>query len=195
VNAISIDFVGTDVGMGSTETAGVVAEANWNDASGAASSAPLALVDSTGAATTATVTWSADDVWESTITDEPGNVRMMKGYLDNGNEDTTTVTVSGLPSNAGGYQVYVYGQGTSNGTTNTGIYQVSGSGITTSSVSLTYDSNFSGTYTQGTGSNEVGNYAVFTLPNVSGFTLSAIPSTASNGYKRAPVNGMQIVPR
>jgi len=35
---------------------------------------------------------------------------------------------------------------------------------------------------------------VLTIPNVPGFTLSAIPSTASNGYKRAPVNGIQIVP-
>jgi len=40
----------------------------------------------------------------------------------------------------------------------------------------------------------VGNYVVLAIPNVSGFTLSAIPSTASNGYKRAPVNGIQIVP-
>jgi hypothetical protein len=194
VNPISIDFVGTDVAMGSTEQAGVVPETNWNDATGASNSGGLALVDSTGAATRATVTWSADDVWESTITDEAGNVRMMKGYLDNGEEDATTVTVSGLPSNAGGYQVYVYAQGTSDGTTTTtGIYQISGSGISTSSVSLTYNANFNGTFTQATGSNANGNYIVFTIPNVAGFTLSAIPSTASNGYKRAPVNGMQIV--
>src|ERR1700693_5704903 len=36
-NAISIDFVGEDVAMASTEAAGVVAEPNWNDASGATS--------------------------------------------------------------------------------------------------------------------------------------------------------------
>jgi Chitobiase/beta-hexosaminidase C-terminal domain len=196
VNSISVNFVGTDVSMASTEQAGVVAETNWNNASGASNSTGLALVDSTGAATKTTLTWSADDVWESTITDEPGNVRMMKGYLDNADEDTTTVTVSGLPSNAGGYQVYVYAQGTSNGTTtSTGIYQISGTGITTSSTTLTYNSNFAGTFTQATASSANGNYIVFTIPNVTGFTLSAIPSTASNGYERAPVNGMQIVPQ
>ena len=193
-NPISINFVGTDVTMGTTETAGVVAETYWNNANGANSSSPMALVDNTGTATGATVAWRSDDVWESSITDSPGNVRMMKGYLDNGNEDTTTVTVTGLPSDPNGYTVYVYAQGTSNGTTtDTGIYQISGSGITTTSVNLTYNSNFNGTFTEA--SNSVGNYVVFVIPNASGFTLSAIPSTASNGYKRAPVNGIQIVPR
>jgi hypothetical protein len=181
--------------MGSTEQAGVVAKGNWNNASGAVRSTPLGLVDETGAATTATVTWSADGVWASPIQDAAGNVRMMKGYLDNAAMGTTTVSVSGLPGNAGGYRIYVYAQGTSTGATNTGIYQISGAGITTSSVALTYNTNFNGTFTQATASSANGNYIVFTIPNKAGFQLSAIPSTASNGYKRAPVNGIQIVPQ
>jgi hypothetical protein len=180
--------------MGSTEQAGVVPESNWNDATGAVSNSPFVLVDSTGAVTKATVTWKSDDVWDSPITDQAGNVRMMKGYLDNGQMDTTTVNVSGLPGSSGGYSVYVYAQGTGSGGTNTGIYQISGAGITTSSVALTYNSNFNGTFTQATASSANGNYIVFTIPNVTGFQLSAIPSTASNGYERAPVNGIQIVP-
>ena len=43
-NAISIDFVGSDVAMGATEVAGVVAEPHWNNASGASSSSALSLV-------------------------------------------------------------------------------------------------------------------------------------------------------
>jgi hypothetical protein len=189
-DAISIDFVGGDVPMGSTEVAGVVAASNWNDASGAVSSSPLGLVDENGNALTATVIWNADDIWQQSITDAPGNVRMMEGYLDDGFQDTTTVTVSGLPLDSNGYKVYVYAQGATSGT-NTGIYQISGAGITTTSISLTYSSSFNGTFTQANGS--VGNYVVFTIPNVAGFTLSAIPSTASSGYKRAPVNAIQIV--
>ena len=191
---ISISFVGNGTAMGAAELAGVVVESNWNNASGSVRSSPLALLDSTGAATTATVTWSSDNVWGSSIQDQPGNVRMMKGYLDNGNVDTTTVNVAGLPGNSGGYTVYVYAQGASGTATNTGIYQLSGTGIATSSVALTYNSNFSGTFTQATASNANGNYVVFTIPNVTGFQLSAIPSTASNGIERAPVNGIQIVP-
>ena len=193
-NAISIDFVGSDVPMGSSEYAGVISKSHWNNAAGAANSSGLALVDETGAATSAVATWGADNIWQEPITDQPGNVRMMKGYLDNGNQDTTKVTVTGLPSDPNGYNVYVYAQGASGNSTNTGIYQISGAGITTISTNLTYNSNFNGTFTQATASNPIGNYVIFTVPNVSGFTLSAIPSTASNGYKRAPVNGMQIVP-
>ena len=50
--SISINFVG-DAGasMGATESAGVVAKANWNNATGATRSTPLALQDDTGAAT------------------------------------------------------------------------------------------------------------------------------------------------
>jgi Domain of unknown function (DUF1929)/PKD domain len=191
---ISIDFAGADVSMGSSEVAGVVAKSNWNEASGATSSSPLSLVDETGTATPATVTWNSDDVWEQSITDQPGNVRMMKGYLDNGFQDTTVVTVSGLPADPSGYNVYVYAQGAISSSTDTGIYQISGPSITTTSNSLSYNSNFTGTFVQSTASNPIGNYTVFTIPNVSGFTLSAIPSTSSSGYKRAPINGIQIVP-
>jgi hypothetical protein len=194
---ISINFVGSGTAMAATETAGVVAaESNWNQEQGASSSTTQGLVDDTGSATTASVTWKADNVWELPITDEPGNVRMMKGYLDTGSADTTTVTVSGLPSSANGYTVYVYADGDNKSASRTGVYQVSGSGITTTSISLTDlpNTNFSGTFKPATSSSPDGNYVVFTIPNVSGFTLSAIPSTASDGTQRAPLNGIQIVP-
>jgi len=192
-NAISIDFVGEDVAMASTEAAGVVAEPNWNDASGATSSSPLALVNSTGTATTATVTWSSNDVWETPITDQPGNARMMKGYLDTSASSTTTVSVTGLPTNAAGYQVFVYADGDNGSATRTGIYTISGVGITSTTIDLTdaANTNFSGTFTQA--NNSAGNYVVFTI-NATGFTLSATGGTASDGFPRAPINGIQIVP-
>ena len=159
------------------------------------SSAPLALVDETGSATTAAVSWSSNNLWETPITDQAGNARMMKGYLDTGNTTTTTVSVTGLPSNAAGYQVYVYADGDNGSDSHTGSYTISGTGITTTKISLidAPNSNFSGTFTQG--NNSAGNYVVFTIPNVSGFTLSATPSASTSSYLRAPVNGMQIVPQ
>src|ERR1700683_1011171 len=192
-NAISIDFVGEDVAMASTEIAGVVPEPNWNDASGVSSSSPLALMDDSGTATTATVTWSSNDVWETPITDQPGNARMMKGYLDTASNSTTTVTVAGLPTSAGGYQVYVYADGDNSSAARTGIYTISGAGITTTTIDLTdaANANFSGTFTQA--NNSAGNYVVFTI-NATGFALSATGGTASDGIPRAPINGIQIVP-
>jgi hypothetical protein len=193
-NAISIDFVGEDVPMASTEVAGVIAEPNWNNASGASSSSPLALVNGTGTATTATVTWTANSVWETPIVDQPGNARMMKGYLDTGNTTTTTVSVSGLPSSANGYNVYVYADGDNAGDSHTSAYTISGTGITTTTISLidAPNTNFSGTFTQA--NNSAGNYVVFTTPNISGFTISATPTASSSSFLRAPVNGIQIVP-
>ena len=83
--AISINFVGDDgLSMGAAESAGVVAKANWNNATGATRSTPLALKDDTGAATGTTVTWSSNNLWNTPITDQVGNRRMMKGYLDTG---------------------------------------------------------------------------------------------------------------
>jgi len=91
--------------------------------------------------------------------------------------------------------VYVCAEGASNNSSSTGIYQISGPGITTTNATLTYTTNFNGTFTQATASNPVGNYVVLTIPNVSAFTLSAVPSTASTPYKRAALNAIQIVPQ
>jgi len=106
---------------------------------------------------------------------------------------TTTVTVSGLPTNSAGYDVYVYADG-DNPATKTGGYQISGTGITTTSVNLTdvATTDFNGTFTQANNSN--GNYVKFTV-TATGFTITATPGAAADGFPRAPVNGIQIVPR
>jgi len=189
--AISIDFVGGDTPMAPTEVAGVVPKSNWNEAQGSSGSG-FALVDETGAPTGAMVSWTSSSVWSLPIADTPGNFRMMNGYLDTVAQNTT-VNVVGLPANAAGYDVYVYADGDNGGVTRTGTYQISGTSITTTSINLTdaANTNFSGTFTQA--NNSVGNYVVFSIA-ATGFTLTAIPSTSSDGVERAPVNGMQIIP-
>jgi hypothetical protein len=177
--------------MAASEVAGVVAKSNWNQASGASGSSNL--VDETGNSTSATVSWGAQGIWQLPITDQPGNVRMMKGYLDTSTSSTTTVGVSGLPSNSNGYNIYVYCDGDNGSATRSATYQISGSGITTATIGLTdpANTNFSGTFLQANNSN--GNYVVFPI-NGTSFTLSATPGVASDGTQRAPVNGIQIVP-
>ena len=102
------------------------------------------------------------------------------------------MTVAGLPSNAAGYNVYVYADGDNGGGTRTGAYQISGTGITTTSVNLTDAAgvNFSGTFTRANNSN--GNYVLFTI-TATGFTITVTPG-ASTDVQRAPVNAIQIVP-
>ena len=191
--AIGIDFTGSNPSLMATgESAGVVAQANWNNAPGAVRTSPLALVDGSGAATTASVTWSANGAWAVPITDQPGNLRLMRGYLDTSSSGVTTVTVSGLPS--GAYDVYVYADGDNREYWRSAIYRVTATGSAVVETSLTdlANTNFSGTFAQAAGG--AGNYVKFTV-NAAGFTLAAIPSTASTANQRAPINAIQIVPR
>src|SRR5262245_2775819 len=72
---VSVNFVGSNVSMGSSESGGVVAKTHWNNASGASRSTPLSLVDETGAASGINVTWRADGTASTSITDAAGSRR------------------------------------------------------------------------------------------------------------------------
>ena len=176
--------------MANTETAGVVASTNWNNAPGAVRTTPFALVDTAGRATGATVTWSSNNAWALPITDEPGNRRMMGGYLDTTATSATTVTVSGLPLHT--YDVYVYTDGDNRTYDRTASYAISGPGVVPATVTMTdrASTNFSGTFTAASAS--YGNYVVFCITGTD-FTIKATPASGTN--PRAPVNGVQIVPR
>jgi hypothetical protein len=188
---LSVNFAANsgDV-MTASQNAGVIRKANWNSATGADSTAPLTLKDETGTSTNVTMTWSSDNVWQTTIGQSGGNRRMMKGYLDNGFGGVISVTLAGLPHAT--YDVYVYVDG-DNGGDRTGSYRISGPGITPTTVSLTDIGNthFNGTFVEAADSS--GNYVKFRVTG-SGFTITATPSATSDGRMRAPVNGMQIVP-
>jgi hypothetical protein len=190
--AIGINFVGTNAtAMSAAETAGAIPQTHWNNASGGSRSVPLALVDETGAAIGATVTWASNTTWATPITDQAGDGRMMKGYLDTSNTSTTTITVSGLRSRT--YDVYVYADGDNRTYSRTGAYTITGPGITTTTVTLSdrASTNFSGTFTQA--GNSIGNYVKFSVTGGE-FTITASPTLPVSGTRRAPVNGLQIVP-
>jgi len=192
LGSIGIEFCGTtSTAMSADESAGVVPIRHWNAAPGATPSTPLRLVDDTGALTGATATWTAYSTWALPITDQPGNVRMMKGYLDTSKTSVTTVTVAGLVARA--YDVYVYADGDNRTYARTGSYSITGPGITPTTIELTdpANTNFSSTFTAGNDS--TGNYVKFTI-RATGFTLSAVPTLPASGTRRAPVNGIQIVP-
>jgi beta-glucanase (GH16 family) len=188
-SVISINFVGTETSMGAAESAGVVPAANWNNAAGSSRSTPLALVNQTGAATGASVTWSAAATRSLGIADTAGNARMMRGLLSTNGASVTTVSVSGLT--AAWYDVYVYADGDNGSDARTAAYSISGPGISTASVSVTDAANatFNGSFTRA--QNSTGNYARFTVFGGS-FTISA--EATGSGVKRAPLNGLQVAP-
>jgi hypothetical protein len=176
--------------MGATELAGVVAQSHWNSAAGATRATALPLVDGSGTATSAGVTWSANNGWSTPIADAPGNARMMKGYLDTTSTSTTTVTVTGLPLR--GYTVYVYVDGANGTHQRSGAYTISGAGITTTTVTAidTASTNFTTTLTRA--NNSAGNYVEFTI-TAGAFSVTAVPAVADSTTRRAPINGVQIV--
>src|SRR6185436_1516105 len=92
------------------------------------------------------------------------------------------------------YDVYVYADGDNRTYTRTADYTISGTGISTKTVRLTDtgNTNYAGTYAEARTS--AGNYVKFTFTG-DGFTVTATPISGSTTSRRAPVNGIQIVPR
>ena len=187
---IGIDFVGNGTPMGATETAGVVAIPNWNEAN-LQSGSNLALADETGTPTGATVSWTSDGIWALGIDDTPGDFRMMNGYLD-ATGNASTVTVSDLPDDPAGYYVYVYADGDNAGDTRAGEYAISGPGTAAQSIEITDAANtdFGGSFVRA--DNGTGNYAVFFVGG-NRFVLTATPGPSSSSTVRAPLNAIQIV--
>lgn len=133
--AIGINFVGSSpTAMAANEVAGVVSQSHWNNAAGATRSSPLALMDQSGTASGATVTWASGNTWLTGIADQAGNPRLMKGYIDTSGP-SITVAVAGL--SPGTYDVYVYADGDNKSYWRSAAYAISGSGIAPAAVGLT----------------------------------------------------------
>jgi hypothetical protein len=202
---ISINLAGTTTPMGADEVAGVadldLARPNWNNAISEDNSHARkegwlninTLVDDSGTDTLARLSWTANGANSLFILNNPGDFRMMRGYLDTSNTTSTNVTVSDLPASfiANGYDVVVYFDGDNPTESRTAAYRI-GSTMVSGTDAAGVD--FSGTYCQAI-AGSAGNYVV--IPGVSGdrFTLEATTSVSSGSTKRAPMNGIQLVAR
>lgn len=179
--------------LSATDVAGAAPQANWNNVSGNFGTASD-LVDSSGAATSVTITWTSPNTWSSTGRGEEnngltgGDRALMTGYIDTGADsaNTASVTVSGLPAGftSLGYNVIVYSLGGVAG--RGGGFTIDGTTLIGTSPSsptaLTQDA--------GVDMTDEGTYLVFSGLTGSSFTLTA---DASLGNFRAPINGIQIV--
>lgn len=102
---ISIDFNNTtdpNWTISGTEVAGPLGSAHWNTTTTAAG-AGQALVDDTGAATTATITWNAANTW----TNGDGGSNGLDGFLSHAYLDDSagvSITVENIPYTT--YKVY-----------------------------------------------------------------------------------------
>lgn len=220
---IGIDFFGgggsgASTQMGAGETAGVIPASNWNSFTPNVQATPQPLKDSTGGATTANVTWNSNNTWNAPNTPAvaPGDLNMMKGYLDSSDTSTTNVSVTGLPSSITStpYSVILYFDGDNGGSDRVGMYSITGA-ATGNAVFWARDaanSTFSGTYipaqspidpiagggaidNNGTAALTVpaGNMMIFTGLTGDTFNLLAQSSVSSDGTNRSSVQGIQIV--
>ncbi|NNM86898.1 MAG: PEP-CTERM sorting domain-containing protein [Phycisphaerae bacterium] len=108
-NEIGIQFVGnvsTPQPLQASDSAGVVAQTNWNALTGS-SWTSQALNDNTGSSSGATLTGSANgDYFGGSVTDTPGDVKLTSGELFNGWPGSPALSFSNIPYAA--YDVYTY---------------------------------------------------------------------------------------
>ena len=193
----------------SVGTAGVpgVIQGNWNNLTNATGSSTVIMADKKGLAqpTAVSVTWSCPNTWASTGRGEENNKLtdndklLMTGYLDTGAASTTTVEISGLPTEltGKGYDVYVYLLG---GVANKGGgYAVADANDTVltpwvdAQCPVNPTNHVQAVPTAGTWA--VGDYVLF--KNLTAPSIKVLAST-ENGHgfgsnPRAPINAIQIV--
>jgi hypothetical protein len=190
-----------------TESAGVIAQQNWNNLDGATGSNAAPLVyDNSGTAvnSTATVSWQSPNTWRSTTGNNSfpagPNRKLTAGYLDTGNTVDTivSVTVSSIDQALRNtpYDVYVYFVSDS-GANRGGGYTLTPNG---GSPIVKYGSTMANPtmHVEDPGTDTDlsidGTYLKFTGLTANGFTLTGDTTlTTPNGF-RAPINAIQITP-
>ena len=171
------------------QVTGVVPQANWNNAQGA-SGTVANLVNDTGAASGASLTYASNNTWGRDLSDTPNN-NLLSDYLDGGTGVPVTVTVANVPYPA--YDVYIYTRRNetadpadptpADGPGRFSDYTLNG--VTQNVLTGDIRDNF----LQATDT-VIGNYTVFR--GVTGSTLSLTANTNAGNF-RAPVDGLQIV--
>lgn len=199
---ISFNFTGTSGNngtaspMATNEVAGVLQAANWNNSTNQSSGALDNLVDSSGVATPASITWSGTGIGTTAEGNNAGDDRMMKGYVDVTNGATGTITVTNIPGSisGGSYDVLVYFDG-ANGSADRNAEFMLGSAFFYGKDYTSY----SGTYIQATTTNNNtistpgANFVLFTNVSGNSFTVTATPGYANDGNPHAEFNGIQII--
>lgn len=182
-------------------------QALWNNIPGASGSQTDIVAYKQGAsvATSVTVDWTSNNLWASSGDGEENNGfpvgsadrKLFSGYLDTGGATTTTVSITGIPTDltGTGYDVYIYmlgGVGLNRG----GGYRVldSDGGTVLATYKIGDGVANPNSYIQDAGMDhrDAGDYLVF--HGLSSATLF-IEATTDHGLgnTRAPINAVQLV--
>lgn len=191
---ISIDFNNTTASawtLASTNQAGPLNSENWNSTS-TASGGPVSLVDDTGAATTAALTWTSSSTWTNGDGNGTPNAKVAHAYLDDGL--AISITVANVPFD----DYRVYGLFASDNAAGIRNWQVNGAWVLGGDASTTADAygsigeNFTNNgedWTQIVPGSVVGNYWAF---DSSGSTLTVSGQQGVSGSYRGSLTGLVI---
>ena len=180
---------GGDPVLQPTDVAGVVPQENWNNASGTGDTL-TDLLDNSGAATTAVVTWAADESWSWNTPIATADAKLMSGWIseNSGTGEASTVSISEIPYET--YNLYIYAG--HDRIDNTPQFAETSAAFPTFSVTENITPDLLGAdpfvYTESVGGG-AGNYVL-----VRGLTASALDIELSNASNdRAGFAGFQIV--
>ncbi|TWT36594.1 PEP-CTERM motif protein [Posidoniimonas corsicana] len=195
--SVGVNFGADDAGttgaaaLSAVETAGVVPQANWNNAEGG-SGAITDAVDSSGAATTLDVEWASEESWSGAGAAPvvPDGV-LMNGWISENGADSepSTISISEIPYDKYNLILYV---GHDRGDEDTSFTETGGAFtdfLTLESIDATSIVGDPFVFTEITASGGIGTHFV-----TRGLTQSSlgIEFAVANG-ERAPVTGFQIV--
>jgi hypothetical protein len=183
--SVGVNFNDQGGTLGSTEWAGVVSQANWNNA-GSNSGSASDLNDNSGGGNVVDATWNSNNTWHTASSQSTADAKLMYSYLDGTADNSTqpTVTLTSIPYVA--YDVYVY-FGTDNSDTK-GAVTI---GTTSYYFSTMGNEDFAGFVitTDSVGDiNPLANYAKFS--GVTGSSMTVTTSTTDRGGNWNPAGGI-----
>jgi hypothetical protein len=92
--------------LGTNDSAGVIPQTNWNNASGDTGTLSN-LKDDSGATKTTNITWNIDEQWSDGDTPADANGTLMKGWISaNDNASPGSIQISSIPFTT--YDLYIY---------------------------------------------------------------------------------------
>ncbi|MGC6427541.1 MAG: lamin tail domain-containing protein [Akkermansiaceae bacterium] len=94
----------TDASLAANDSAGIIAQTNWNNASGASGSLN-SLNDDSGANSGASITWATDEQWSAGTNPADDNGRLLNGWVSS-NNGTDSINITGIPYST--YDLYLY---------------------------------------------------------------------------------------
>ncbi|YCM45453.1 lamin tail domain-containing protein [Verrucomicrobiaceae bacterium 227] len=106
--SIGVNFGGgrPDASLATSDSAGVMAQSNWNNAAGDSGNL-LNLGDESGSGSGVSITWASDEQWSLGETPADANGVLLKGFIsENNTGGDSTINFTGIPYPS--YNLYLY---------------------------------------------------------------------------------------